>query len=171
MKCSSIFLSIALGAIVPTALVFAQEKEAAAAPAPAKPEQVTVITSKRLVMDHAKGMAVFDENVVVLDRDMKMLSDRLTVNFDENDDIDHILAEGKVYIEQDNTVARSNKADYDVKTGLITLTEDPLITRGRDVIKGTVIRFWRDQDRMVVENVQMNIHSKKGDRKSLPPGK
>ena len=170
MKSISLFASVALWSFASVGLVSAQEKKAATT-APAKAEQVTVITSKRLVMDHAKGTAVFDENVVVLDQDMKMLADRLTVNFDENDDIEHILAEGKVYIEQDKTVARSNKATYDVTTGLITLTEEPIITEGRNVIKGTVIRFWRDQDRMVVENVQMNIHSNKGDRKSAPSDK
>ena len=130
-----------------------------------------MITSKRLVMDYAKGTAVFDENVVVLDADMKLLADRLTVRFGEDDEIEHIDAEGNVYIEQEDTIARSNKATYDVTTGLITLTEKPLITKGRDVIKGSVIRFWRDQDRMLVEDVQMNIHSKKGDGKARPLGK
>ena len=166
MKYFSVFAATLVWSVASMSSVVAQEKEAAA-----KPEQVTVITSKRLVMDQAKGTAVFDENVVVLDQDMKLLADRLTVNFDENDDIEHILAEGKVYIEQDNTIARSNKATYDVKSGLITLTDDPLITKGKNVIKGSVIRFWRDQDRMVVENGQMDIHSQKGDRKGSPLGK
>jgi len=47
--------------------------------------------------------------------------------------------------------ALAGKADYDVDSGQIVLTEDPVLTRGSDSLRGERITIWRDSDKMKVE--------------------
>ena len=48
--------------------------------------------------------------------------------------------------------ALAGRADYDVVTGKIILSEDPVIFRGKDRIKGGRITIYRESERMMVEN-------------------
>jgi len=50
--------------------------------------------------------------------------------------------------------AMSGKAEYNLKTGVIVLTEKPVIYQGDNYIRGKVITLWRDSDRMKVEGDQ-----------------
>jgi len=50
--------------------------------------------------------------------------------------------------------ALAQKAHYDVKTGKITLSGDPSISRGSDTLTGDVICFWRDSERVSVKGDQ-----------------
>ena len=45
-----------------------------------KSDEVTVITSDRLLYDYKNAFAVFDDNVVVIDPDLKLTSDHLLVS-------------------------------------------------------------------------------------------
>ena len=46
----------------------------------------------------------------------------------------------------------SGKAVYNMKTGKIVLTDDPVLIKGMNEIHGTKIIIWRDSDVMNVEN-------------------
>ncbi len=47
--------------------------------------------------------------------------------------------------------AVAGHADYDVKTGKIVLTKDPILQRGQgNVIKGEIIVLWRDSEKLEV---------------------
>ena len=48
--------------------------------------------------------------------------------------------------------ALAGKAVYDVKAGKITLTINPELRRGEDLVKGEVIMFWTDSERLTVKN-------------------
>ncbi len=111
-------------------------------------ENITVITSDKLVYDSAKAYALFDGNVVVTDPNMKLSTDKLTAMFDKAQKIKHIKAEGNVTITQDNKTAKAGKATYDVATGKIEMTERPWVRQGKDVLEGGRIIFWRDESRM-----------------------
>jgi lipopolysaccharide export system protein LptA len=47
--------------------------------------------------------------------------------------------------------ALAGRADYDVNSGQIVLTEDPVLMRGTDSLRGERITIWRDSDKMKVE--------------------
>jgi lipopolysaccharide export system protein LptA len=47
--------------------------------------------------------------------------------------------------------ALAGRADYDIDTGRIVLTEDPILMRGTDSLRGERITLWRDSDKMTVE--------------------
>lgn len=48
--------------------------------------------------------------------------------------------------------ALGGKAVYDVKSGKITLTINPELQRGADTLKGEVIMFWTDSERLTIKN-------------------
>ncbi len=126
-------------------------------------EDVTVITSSRLTFDYNRRYAQFDEDVVVADPEMKMSADRLTVQFDADGQVTSIKAEGRVKITQADKVAESGVASYDVATGKIVLASKPRVRRGRDVLEGDVITFWRNENRMVCQpQARLVIYPEKG---------
>lgn len=112
---------------------------------------VTVITSVRLTFDYDKQYALFEDNVVVTDPEMKLTADKMNVYFDDENQVKLIVAEGAVQIEQADKIATSGKATYKVATGTIVLEDEPRVRRGKDLLEGTIITFWRDENKMVCE--------------------
>jgi lipopolysaccharide transport protein LptA len=121
------------------------------AKAAAKEEDVTVITSDRLTFDYKKKFAQFEQNVIVTDPEMQLAADRLLVFFDENGKATSLKAEGRVTITQADKTAQAGLATYDVAVGKFVLASNPRVTRGRDILEGEVITFWRDEDRLVCQ--------------------
>lgn len=114
-------------------------------------EEVTEITSERLTFDYGKNYAVFENDVVVTDPSMRLVSDKLAVWFDEEGEVTQIKAEGHVRITQEDKIATAGEATYDVTTGRIVLTDAPRLQRGRHFLEGTIITYWRDRELLVVE--------------------
>ncbi len=114
------------------------------------PDGATVITSQRLEFDNRRRLAVFEKDVLVRDDTLRMRSDLLTVVFDEDEQPLRLEAEGNVMIRQENHLARSRSAAYDLPAGKMVLTGSAEVRRGNDLLKGETITFWRDQDRIEV---------------------
>ena len=140
-----VFLAMAV-ACMGGAFAFGQAAKSASAT-----EDLTVITSDKLTFDYKKHYALFEDNVVVVDPQMKLMSSRMTVTFNDSNKVENIRAEGKVVIVQEDKTANSDLAIYNVGTGEIVLTGHPTVTRGQDVLRGEKITFWRDENRMRVE--------------------
>ena len=133
---------------------------------PAKPAKAaedtnsTVITSTQLSFDQQKRRAVFEGNVVVTDREIKILSDRLEVFFTEDNKVDRIEAEGHVAIIRNDLKATSEKATYDIKEGKMQLTGNPRIQRDQDTLTGETVTLWRNSKRILCEpNARLVIAS------------
>ncbi len=126
-------------------------------------EEATVVTSERLTFDYKQKFALFEEHVVVTDPQMQLTSDKLLVVFDANNAVQSLKAEGSVTIRQADKVATSNVATYDVASGKIVLTGKPRVRRGRDLLEGEIITFWRNENRMVVyPQARLFIYPEKG---------
>lgn len=136
------------------------------------PEQMTVITSDRLLYDYRNQFAVFDDNVVVIDPQMKLTADKLTVRFDKNNQVQFIEARGQVYIDQQaqNFTARAEMVTYHVKEGKIVLEDNPQVVRNGSILQGGVITYWRFEDRLTSDKgTKLIIPSKEKDRAGQPP--
>ena len=134
-----------------------------AASALGQDEDVTVITSDHLTFDYSKHYALFVGHVVVIDPEMKLTADKMKVVFSEGDDVDQIIAEGTVKITQLDKIAESGKAVYEVATGKITLEDKPRVRRGKDLLEGDTITFWRDENKMICEpRARLVIFPEKG---------
>jgi lipopolysaccharide transport protein LptA len=126
-------------------------------------EAVTVITSEKLTFDYKKQYALFENNVLVTDPEMQLAADRLTVIFDAKGKAQSIKAEGRVTIKQADKTAQAGLATYDFETGKIVLAIKPRVSRGRDMLEGELITFWRDQNRMICQpQARLVIYPEKG---------
>ncbi len=114
-------------------------------------DSLTVITSDKLTFDYQKQFALFEKNVVVVDPEMRLYADRMTVRFGADNRLTEIRAEGRVHIVQEDKEARSDLAIYNLQQGVIILTGKPQVTRGQDILTGDKITFWKNENRMIVE--------------------
>lgn len=164
MKCARFLAAgVFLAAAVPFAAGQGLMSKLGVNEKPGGVEDVTVITSARLTFDYNRRYAQFEENVVVADPEMKMAADRLTVQFDADGKVTSIKAEGRVKITQADKVAEAGVASYDVATGKIVLASKPRVRRGRDLLEGDVITFWRNENRMVCQpQARLVIYPEKG---------
>ena len=142
-----------------------------AAAAAAPEEKLTVITSERLTFDYAKHFALFEENVVVTDPELKILADKMTVVFDDKNAAKSVKCEGNVYLVQQDKKAKADVAIYDVASGEIQLLGNPQVTRGQDVLTGNKITFWRNDNRMKVDGrATLNLAPDEKGRSALSGG-
>lgn len=131
-------------------------------------DNLTVITSDKLTFDYQKQYALFEKNVVVVDPEMRLYADRMTVRFGPDNHITEIKAEGRVHIVQQDKEARSDLAIYNLLQGVIILTGKPQVTRGQDILTGDKITFWKGENRMIVEpRARLVLQSEPGQQPSL----
>ena len=123
----------------------------------------TVITSQRLDFDYARSIAKFEGDVVVVDPQMRMESDRLNVIFDGSNDVKSVTASGNVRMWHDDTTATCRSAIYVAGTGEVILRGNARLHRGKDFVKGTKITFWLNEDRMTCEPGFLVVFPKEGD--------
>ena len=114
-------------------------------------DQVTVITSEKLTFDYKQKFALFEDDVVAVDPQMKLTCNKLVVWFDKDGEAKVIKAEGNVRMAQDDKVAESGEAVYDLRKRKVVLTKSPRVQQGRDFLEGTVITYHMDAQVMVCE--------------------
>ena len=112
----------------------------------------TEITAERLDFNYEEHRAVFQDNVRVVDPEMEMTCSTLTVHFTPGGGVKTIEARGEVEIVQENRRAEAGRVTYDAESGEFVLRDDPKVMRDQDVLEGELIRFWRDENRMVCES-------------------
>lgn len=137
--------------MIACALLSSAQGQAAAEDFEIDEAEATVITSDRLTFSQRHQYALFEDNVLVRDQNMRMRAERLTVFFDDRNQAERIEAIGRVVLQQEDTTAWARKATYDVESGTILLEGSPRIRRGRDVLEGDTITFWRFENKMVCE--------------------
>ena len=124
-----------------------QEKEA-----PAE-ENVTVITSEQLTFESKRNYALFEGDVSVRDPEIDMDCDVMEVFFNEKSEIEKIIAQGAVLIQNKDMIAQAGHAVYDLKTEILTLTEDPKVAEPpadpKKVLQGGIIRYDQAQSKLL----------------------
>jgi lipopolysaccharide export system protein LptA len=124
----------------------------------------TVITSKRLEFDYKRSIAVFEDNVRVVDPQMTMTADRMNVIFDAESGIKSVTAIGHVRITQDDKAGTCGRAVYIALTGEFIMTGSPKLQRARDTLEGTKITFWTNEDRVTCEPAMLVIYPENADK-------
>lgn len=107
----------------------------------------------RLLADKATysektGVTSYSGNVTITQGSLKMAADNLTVNLSKSRAIDSAVATGKpatiqqiVTKEKGLAKGQANRIDYDVKTGIVTLTGNARLTQNGGSFSGNVIRY------------------------------
>jgi len=124
----------------------------------------TVITGERLEFDYKRYIAVFEENVVVEDPQIRIESDRLTVCFDGTNDVKSVTALGRVRMKSEDKRATCDKAVYLASSGEVIMTGSATLHRDKDYVSGERIIFWIDEDRMECTPGRLIIHPGRKER-------
>lgn len=115
-------------------------------------DQGTVITSNRFRLDLTKKESVFAGGVRVVDPEFELTAEELIAYFDEKNQVERLVARGKVDIQQGNErSATCREAEYTVSDNSLKLTGDPVVSQDGNEITGTVIKIFPDGDRMEVD--------------------
>jgi len=137
----------------------AQEEEGKPPASPVK------ITSGHMEADKKKGTVIFRGNVVVRQDEGIIMSELLTVYYNEQNEMEKIIAEGDVRINQKDRVGTCQLATYRLEDKSIVMEKEPRIWRGGDVVEGETITVFMDSDRMIVEGGARAVIHKNGDNK------
>lgn len=141
---------------------------AKAAPIPGEENNLPVdVTSDTMVYNADKNTVVFQGKVEALRGEFKMWSEVLTLYLAKNNDegkdkfsattamdggnLDRIVAEKNVRFENGTQTGSAQKATYYSAKSLLILEGNPILHDGDNSIKGTVIRYYINENRSVVE--------------------
>lgn len=90
-----------------------------------------VVTADSLAVDQDAGTAIFTDNVIAEQGEMRLTSDEATVYYDQaTSEITEVVAIGNVVLISGTDAAEGDRADYDVAAGTIVMTGNVLVTQG-----------------------------------------
>ena len=93
------------------------------------------VTANELNVDQNTGAAVFTGDVVIGQGDMRLSAPRVLVTYLEDQaGIERLEATGGVTLVSGPDAAESQRADYDIETGVIVMTGDVLMTQGNSAL-------------------------------------
>jgi len=104
------------------------------------------INADSLQVRREERLAIFNGNVDVVQGELRLKADRLSVHYREGGDksaaatiqgaISQLDAEGNVFVSSPRETAQGQRGTYDVVNRQITLAGDVVLTRGQNVLRG-----------------------------------
>lgn len=93
------------------------------------------VTSDSLSVDQSTGTAVFAGNVIIGQGDLRLTAGRVEVVYgSDTSQIARLIASEGVTFVTASDAAEAQLADYDITTGLLTLSGEVLLTQGASAI-------------------------------------
>ncbi|MDH4027229.1 MAG: hypothetical protein OEU95_00165 [Nitrospirota bacterium] len=124
-----------------------------------------VITSDSLTANSGDNTAVFEGSVVAKTDDMTMLSDKMTVYYDNTGKkISRIHAAGSVKVYNSEKVIFSKEALYVSDEEKIVFSGDPKAVEGKNVLTGKQITYYLKSNRAVVEGSRIILQENQGQK-------
>ena len=118
------------------------------------------ITSDALEVQQETKLAIFTGSVVAIQGDMRLKSDVMTVIYaseegaakteETNSKIKRINVDGNVLFTTPDETGSGRHGIYNVEDKTITLTEDVVLTRGQNILKGAKLVYNMDTGKSVV---------------------
>jgi len=110
------------------------------------------ITSDELEVQQLQNTATFTGNVVAIQNDVRLKSDRMVVYYSSSEEkkqasgedkqtIKKIDVEGNVMLSTPEETASGTRGDYDVEKDEIHLYENVVLTRGKNTLKGNQLTY------------------------------
>ncbi len=105
------------------------------------PDAPVEVTADELAVDQDTGTALFTGNVLIGQGDMRLAAPRVLVIYKEDQTgIQRLEATGGVTLVSGPDAAESERADYDIDTGLILMSGDVLLTQGNNALTSDTMR-------------------------------
>lgn len=158
MRVSSLALGVLLAFLCVGASAAVQKK--------GRGDEPIQVKSNELTTDSINKTATFIGKVVARQADITIYCDRLVVYYGEGEQsVEKVASFGNVQIFQGNRRGYGGKAEYDNRTGIIVLEDNPRVYQGEDMVSGKVITVYVNEDRSVVSGasdrrVEAIIHPK-----------
>ena len=124
------------------------------------------VTSETATADNQAHTALFEKNVIAKTTDMTMYADWMLVYYtDPGGDITKIESKGNVKVLKEDKVITSKEATYYADAPeRIVFTGSPRAFDGQNVVSGTKITYYVDDERSVVEGSSKVIMKNKQDK-------
>lgn len=127
------------------------------------------ITSDSLKVFHKDHYALFTGHVVADRKDWKLHCDELRTEYDARGLVDRLICNGKVLVLMGQKEARGDKAVFDNKNEIITITGNPSLKDGEDQMAGEIVMFNLADDTVQIEKPRGIYKTKpKDDKAGLP---
>lgn len=110
------------------------------------------VDADRLVLEQARATAAWTGHVKVTRGPTVLTAPELVAHYDERGDITRVQAKGGVEATERDRWAKGQRADYDVKKGVLVVTGKPEARQGRNRMKGSKVTFFPGTDFIEVEN-------------------
>lgn len=135
------------------------------------------VTSDTLEVFQQENRAVFTGHVVAIQKDVRLKADTMTVYYraqekdakapkktaaPEANAIKRIEATGNVFLSTPEETASGAKGVYDVEHHEIHLTDNVVLTRGKNVLKGEAVTYNFDTGRSIMQSQAVGTPSKDG---------
>ena len=142
-------------------------------------DQPIEIESDELEVKQEQQVAIFIGNVDAVQGDLRLRSDRLEVHYvveeeepsaaaneegdQQSESIRSLRADGNVRIDSPQESAKGEWADYDVSKRILTLHDNVLLTKGRNVLCGNMLNMDLNTGRSLLKgNCTNSASNKKG---------
>lgn len=110
------------------------------------------ISSRQLEVFQDRQQSVFSGDVVVVQAEKTLRADRLTVFFDDQNQIRRIEAEGSVQIIDPLRTARGDRGIYDQQENALYLFGHAEVSQGENRVAGDEIILYLNENRSVVKS-------------------
>jgi lipopolysaccharide transport protein LptA len=122
-----------------------------------KAEEVTITShSVDFFTQPQKHQAVFEKNVVVKRGSLTMKADKITCFLNATNEVQLIIAEGKVIISDQDTVATAGKAAYSPKQKKFILLKKPTILKESSLIEARRITLYHETQEIFFDEPVIN---------------
>lgn len=130
-----LLLILSIGSL--TGPVLAQSAQVAFGVIQQDPNLPVEVTADNLNVNQVTGEAVFSDNVLIVQGEMRLSADRVLVVYNsETNGIARLLASGGVTIVSGPDAAEAEQADYSIDDATILMTGDVLVAQGPSAISG-----------------------------------
>ena len=120
-------------------------------------EEVTITShSVDFFTQPQKHQAIFEKNVVVQRGSLSMKADKITCFLNATNEIQLIIAEGKVRISDQETVATAGKAAYSPKQKKFILLKKPTILKESSLIEARRITLYHETQEIFFDEPVIN---------------
>ncbi len=145
-------------------LILALTTVASASPEDAESREV-VITSVSLVVDSHTDSALFEGSVVAKIDQLTIYSDSMKVTYSSTEKkVIEVNAIGNVRVHNEGKAIFSDEAKYISEEEKIVFTGAPKVAEGENVIIGTRITYFLNDDRAVVEGSRVILKNIKTEK-------
>ena len=112
------------------------------------------ISADKLEVTQTKRRAVFSGNVRIKRGAMSLTCTSLEATYDDQGALTTLKAMGAVTVKGANITASAGLARFSQEQGTLILTDNPTLKRGRSRMRGTQIKIWIDEERVVIEQAK-----------------